>query len=246
MSIEEELNEKLREFSCQGDVEGVYKCLSQGADVNSQNKMNGWTSLHWASKRGHINVLQILLKASADPSICNKKGERAADVAPNSKISNAVQSLSNSPETPSKPEEVGKKVFSDTFIPNYLKHPVFPYINNLSSKNSYPFAELNESSVQQPTPNRWPSQTNNNELVLKIRTANSEEKDFIEIELEDDFTFDNLVKTCIKELNIALENYDIEKLRKLPNTIIRKDKDVLRLQQFQEIEVVLKSKELTC
>lgn len=73
--------------------------------------------------------------------------------------------------------------------------------------------------------------------MLKVRLADSEDLDFIEIELpENELTFAKLVETCCEELNI-LSNA-IAKIRKLPDTILRKDKDVLRLKNFQEIEVV--------
>ena len=76
------------------------------------------------------------------------------------------------------------------------------------------------------------------ELVLKVRVANSSETDFIEIELDrNERTLSNLVLTCCRELNC--EPQSIIKLRKLPNTIIRKDKDVWRLTDFQELELVL-------
>lgn len=245
MNIAEELNEKLRELCCLGDVEGVYKCLSQGADVNSKNKINGWTSLHWASKRGHINLIQILLKAAADPTVCNQNGDTPLDIASNDKVSSAFhQSFSDTQNSfiPVKVEgSASEKQTPNSFTPNYLKHPVFPYVNrgpNNKSFSAFTTTESNNSLLDTKS-----TGINSNELVLKIRTANSEDKDFIEVELENDFTYDNLVKICIKELEISLDEYDIKKLRKLPDTIIRKDKDVMRFQQFQEIEVVLKSKQ---
>jgi hypothetical protein len=79
-----------------------------------------------------------------------------------------------------------------------------------------------------------------NELVLKTRVANSTEDDFIEIEIEfENLTYENLVRVCCTELGI--ETSSIKKIRKLPNTIVRKDKDVARLQHFQELEIVLHS-----
>ena len=52
-------------------------------------------------------------------------------------------------------------------------------------------------------------------------------------------TYPNLIKICCDELEI--NTTQIVKLRKLPNTRIRRDKDVQRLENFQEIEVVLYS-----
>jgi len=75
------------------------------------------------------------------------------------------------------------------------------------------------------------------ELILKIRIANSTDPDFIEVELlRHELTYQALLCLCCKELE--LNPHQIQKLRKLPNTKLRKDKDVQRLQNFQEIEVI--------
>ena len=46
-----------------------------------------------------------------------------------------------------------------------------------------------------------------------------------------------LIEICCQELCITPN--DIIKVRKLPNTILRKDKDVMRLKDFQEIEIIM-------
>lgn len=77
------------------------------------------------------------------------------------------------------------------------------------------------------------------EVVLKARLADREDKDFIEIELEKSARrMENLIQLLSDELDI--DKADVVKVRKLPNTILRKDKDVTRLVDFQEIEVVCK------
>ncbi|CAL8270566.1 unnamed protein product [Lota lota] len=82
------------------------------------------------------------------------------------------------------------------------------------------------------------------ELVLKVRiqNPNTRENDFIEVELDrQELTFRSLLRVCCRELDISAEH--VEKIRKLPNTLLRKDKDVARLQDFQELEVVLEKAE---
>ena len=75
--------------------------------------------------------------------------------------------------------------------------------------------------------------------MLKVRIEKTE--DFIEIDLEKDrLTFENLVSIMCSELDIDPSN--VSKIRKLPNTIVRRDKDVQRLQEYQELELVLKQK----
>lgn len=82
------------------------------------------------------------------------------------------------------------------------------------------------------------------ELVLKVRIANAPERDFIEIEiLRDNLSLQALVNLMCEELSV--DKRLVHKIRKLPNTIIRKDKDVKRLVDFQELEMVLVSR-TTC
>ncbi|XP_066499102.1 ankyrin repeat domain-containing protein 40 [Hoplias malabaricus] len=85
---------------------------------------------------------------------------------------------------------------------------------------------------------------NVHELVLKVRIQNphARENDFIEVELDrQELTYRALLRVCCRELDISAEH--VEKIRKLPNTMLRKDKDVARLQDFQELEVVLEKAE---
>eukprot|EP00730_Choanoeca_flexa_P015698 TRINITY_DN7268_c0_g1_i1.p1 TRINITY_DN7268_c0_g1~~TRINITY_DN7268_c0_g1_i1.p1 ORF type:complete len:139 (+),score=8.24 TRINITY_DN7268_c0_g1_i1:135-551(+) len=58
--------EQLREAACAGDWEAVTSLLHAGVNPNDQNKVNGWTAMHWAAKRGHAKTLQILLANGGD------------------------------------------------------------------------------------------------------------------------------------------------------------------------------------
>ncbi|XP_040433737.1 ankyrin repeat domain-containing protein 40-like isoform X2 [Cygnus olor] len=79
---------------------------------------------------------------------------------------------------------------------------------------------------------------NMQELVLKVRVQNLRDNDFIEIELDrQELTYQGLLRVSCCELGVNPEQ--VEKIRKLPNTLVRKDKDVARLQDFQELELVL-------
>ncbi|XP_058021723.1 ankyrin repeat domain-containing protein 40 [Ahaetulla prasina] len=82
--------------------------------------------------------------------------------------------------------------------------------------------------------------SNMQELVLKVRIQNCtlKENDFIEIELDrQELTYKELLRVSCCELGVNPEH--VEKIRKLPNTVLRKDKDISRLQDFQELELVL-------
>lgn len=77
--------------------------------------------------------------------------------------------------------------------------------------------------------------------MLKVRIQDSKENDFIEIELHrHELSYQNLLQVSCSELGIPPEH--VEKVRKLPNTLLRKDKDIQRLQDFQEIELLVKSR----
>lgn len=68
-----------------------------------------------------------------------------------------------------------------------------------------------------------PSVSSSVELVLKVRIQNpsARENDFIEVELDrQELTYRSLLRVCCRELEISAEH--VEKIRKLPNTMLRK------------------------
>ncbi|XP_024206289.2 putative ANKRD40 C-terminal-like protein [Pan troglodytes] len=83
-----------------------------------------------------------------------------------------------------------------------------------------------------PSDNKKPSDT------CLVRIQNPKENDFIEIELKrQELSYQNLLNVSCCELGIKPEQ--VEKIRKLPNTLLRKDKDIRRLRNFQEVELIL-------
>lgn len=75
-------------------------------------------------------------------------------------------------------------------------------------------------------------------MIVKARIANSGETDFVEVELAS-ISYITLLTSVCEELDVAIA--DVHKIRKLPNVLVRKDKDVLRMTEGQELEVVLNS-----
>ena len=65
-----------------------------------------------------------------------------------------------------------------------------------------------------------------------------EHKDFREIEISRQMTFNQLVRLMWYELGLC-SNVEIKKVRRLPDTEIRNDRDVQRLCDYQELELVL-------
>ena len=61
--------------------------------------------------------------------------------------------------------------------------------------------------------------------------------DFYEVEVPS-LTHDTLLKVCAEELEVEVSH--IAKVRKLPNVLVRRDRDVQRLKEGQEMEIVLK------
>ena len=73
-------------------------------------------------------------------------------------------------------------------------------------------------------------------MLVKVRISESGDEDFVEVEVPS-LTYQSLLKAICDELEIALS--DVAKIRKLPNILVRKDKDVQRLREGQELEVIL-------
>ena len=75
-----------------------------------------------------------------------------------------------------------------------------------------------------------------NPLLVKVRVVGSGESDFVEVEVPSP-TYPALLKACCEELEV--QTSDVVKIRKLPNVWVRKDRDVQRMKEGQELEVVL-------
>lgn len=138
-------------------------------------------------------------------------------------------------------------------IPHYLEHQEFPYtrrreelLNNdllthgmecASQCVGYKRKMMEQHDIEKVYKKLNNEGTEGNSLMVKCRIAGNGDDDFIEVEVAPP-TFTNLLQTCCRELQINDDH--VHKLRKLPNVVIRNDKDVLRLVPYQEIELVLK------
>ncbi|XP_012232736.1 ankyrin repeat domain-containing protein 40-like [Linepithema humile] len=168
------LEERMREAARNGNTDVLQDLVDMGIDVNARQPDNGWTALHWACKKGYLDVAALLLKNGADKNLRSETGETPVSLCINQQILHLL----------------------DTSITS-----------------------------------------SSDELVLKIRIANAADPDFVEVELSrTDLTYRALLYLCCMELD--LKPQQIQKLRKLPNTRLRKDKDIQRLQNFQEIEII--------
>ncbi|XP_063903597.1 ankyrin repeat domain-containing protein 40-like isoform X2 [Zophobas morio] len=118
------------------------------------------------------------------------------------------------------------------FTPNYLKNPPINGQVDIGKLRGKPdFSAMPTTTLPACL---------NDDLVLNVRIAGSSDPDFIEVEIPRwKLTYSSLLKICCEELEL-LES-QVERVRKLPNTRLRKDSDVKRLNNFQSLELVLKT-----
>ncbi|XP_037081701.1 ankyrin repeat domain-containing protein 40-like [Pollicipes pollicipes] len=215
MSEEHVREEQLREAACVGDLKALRELMQNGVNVNSKNAVNGWSALHWGCKRGRLEAVRILLDGGADITANNNAGQVPAQLTSNSDILRLMGvEVANGAE-PAAPNGV-----PDRRPPTELGAA----------------CRLCHCQRLRPAKGVVPD----DELVLKVRVAGvPDNADFIELEMSTaELTMDRLLRECCRELNI--EGQVIDRVRKLPNTILRRDRDVRRLTDYQELELVLR------
>ena len=201
------------------------------------------TALHWACKRGHKIIVHHLLENGADVNLKTLKGETPAAVTTSSEI----LTLLGSPT-----EGTPQRTSSLPFVPHYLEHPPFPY-SDMSVPDSTSISETHthtlKGSTQTVSIGRESIDTEEKEarstdvgLTVKVRVCGSDESDFVEMEVPA-LTYSALLRACCEELDLS--STEVAKIRKLPNVLIRKDKDVQRMKEGQELEIVRQLEETT-
>lgn len=206
----------LREAASIGDINIVEDLISRGVDVNTRNSVTGWAPLHWACKNGFVDVVALLLKHHADKNISSVSGETPTSLCSNQQI----LELLNSNNQPNLNESMIQQ-----FMPKSIKNELSTNIEPVHQTGVHTCYEVKNNNHLQ------------DELVVKLRLASAPDPDFVEVELPtNDLTYQALVQICCDEFGLC--PHQILKLRKLPNTKLRKDKDIKRLQNFQEIEII--------
>ncbi|XP_059095348.1 ankyrin repeat domain-containing protein 40-like [Tigriopus californicus] len=248
------MEEKLREAACFGDLDALTTLLNKGTNINAQHKINGWTALHWAAKRNNAQCVDILLSRGAEKTIHNSKGETPAMLTTQREIlvrfgvpepvKNGDSTHSPRPKTPKTPksESHGSNA-NASFVPNYLKHPplahkvdVGPDVDKLRSRS----ADASQGGlVSSPAhaPVRAPPPVKSYR-ILKIRLVGKEhfDKDFIEVDIpSQELSFRRVIDVICDEFSV--NPLTVLKVRKLPNTKLRRDVEVQRLADYQELEV---------
>ena len=64
-----------------GNLKAVLHFLAAGVNPSAANKLNQWTPLHWAATRGHMAIVDVLLRNGASKSAKSNKGQRPCDMA---------------------------------------------------------------------------------------------------------------------------------------------------------------------
>lgn len=183
------------------------------------------TALHWACKRNHTSIVEILLANGADKTIVTFKGERPMDLISSDEACTML-GCSKEERCSSNPQQ------ELPFTPNYLQNPTFPYGDMARTE------DLTHETIPASTPPNSSYKHAIAPLVVKVRVCNSEDTDFVEIEVLD-LKYQTLLEICAMELEIDVTS--IAKIRKLPDILVRKDRDVQRMKSGQELEVVLAS-----
>ena len=156
-------------------------------NTNSQHDINGWTALHWAAKRNHLNIVNLLCNHGADKNVQTNKGEVAAQLTSEGVIKVSfldywsfimfLQVLLNAQASKLAPLPAAKEAAKKPDLPitpNYIKNPPVAYQVDLSDKA--PAAAVAEKKprlepaplVQQRVVSSVSGAVRQQELVLKV------------------------------------------------------------------------------
>lgn len=237
-----EMEEKLREAACFGDIEGVKELIARGVNTNSQHDINGWTALHWAAKRNHLNIVNLLCNHGADKNIQTNKGEVAAQLT----SEGVIKVLLNAQASKLAPLPPVAKDIKLPITPNYIKNPPMAYQVDLAEKEPVVVEKKARLEGVEVQPRRVSAAVRplvqQQDVILKVRVAGGGDPDYVEMELpRDALTLEYLTVAACEEL--GQEAGRVDRIRKMPNTRLRRDREVARLVDYQEVELVLREAE---
>ncbi|KAK7063300.1 Ankyrin repeat domain-containing protein 40 [Halocaridina rubra] len=246
MDPQKQNEEKLREACCYGDNEALASLIARGTNINCKHDVNGWTGLHWACKRGNVNTVRWLLANGADSKIENNQSQTPAQLTTNPQILQLLGAENAASNDSSLNND------SLPIVPSYLANPPVDHKVSMDVRNPNEKSLTNgvhegegysspsrQQGYHSATPVHQTNTQQNKEIVLKIRVAYCNDPDFIEVEfLPAHLNYSHLLIICCREL--AVNPQMVESIRKLPNTRLRNDKDVRRLMDYAELELVMK------
>ncbi|KAI9188690.1 hypothetical protein H9P43_000111 [Blastocladiella emersonii ATCC 22665] len=113
----DEREELFREAAALGNLKTVLHYLQAGVNPNARNKLNGMTPLHWAAQRGHLEIVEALLRHGADPALADAKGRAPHALA---KKPDVLAALGAAVPADLAPNEAAAEL---PIQPNYLREP---------------------------------------------------------------------------------------------------------------------------
>uniref|UniRef100_A0A1I7UBX3 ANK_REP_REGION domain-containing protein n=1 Tax=Caenorhabditis tropicalis TaxID=1561998 RepID=A0A1I7UBX3_9PELO len=238
-----------------GDEHRVRDALLTGrVDVNYRHKSNGWTALHWAASRGHYDIILLLIEAGYDLNAEDGKHRVPYDVCPEDKKDirsilelgedreNMVQIVSGNA---SRRSSDASDQASPGFIPNYVRHPPFPYAmkNSFDSFSSPPATSGTNGSgspgpLNSPTYSYGRRDSFNKTRFLLVRTSVGKGKEtYKRVTLPGGSDVERLRITIEK----ACKGRQVDMIFTLPdNDLVESIEQIHQFKDCQKIDVVFK------
>ncbi len=179
-----------------------------------------------------------MLEHGADGNVKNNKGQVPADLCKNSK---EIRQMLGQEDQSSAIQDNNSQ--NSSFVPNYLRHPQVNYevdLRGVETAEDRSNVSVVSSKQLNEDRNREQKQLQSFK-ILKIRVAgDSNDADFIEIDLPSSkWNYESLVQVMCQELNFDTNVKTVDRIRKLPNTRLRRDVEVQRLEDYSELELVI-------
>uniref|UniRef100_A0A1I7Y1E5 ANK_REP_REGION domain-containing protein n=1 Tax=Steinernema glaseri TaxID=37863 RepID=A0A1I7Y1E5_9BILA len=225
------------EVCSMGDVSQVTAMLRSGRiDPRYRHKINGWTALHWAARRGHTDVVYQLLNAGFDPHNETADGKTALDVAhPDSDPELRALLAANDEDDRTEAMSSGTEN-SAPASPNYKKNPPFPYAKK-SSSFDHGGCTVGPDSPTSPgyySYGRRDSTNRTRFLLVRTSCANGKEA-FKRITLPGGGTVDFLKTTIERSMRLGA----VRDVLLLPDRVlVEHDEQLSEFADCQKVEVI--------
>ncbi|KAJ3183140.1 Ankyrin repeat domain-containing protein 40 [Geranomyces variabilis] len=147
MTINDDAREEaLRESAALGQADKVLFYLETvGVDIDAQNKVNGWTALHWASSRGNAEIVSLLLGHGADEKLKNFKGQAPVELAKRDEVRELFTTPPLPTATAAQPQRPPTP--PPAFVPAYLATPVSDLLFSVPVSEQPGFASAGRRAV---------------------------------------------------------------------------------------------------
>lgn len=235
-----------------GDETRVRDALLTGrVDINYRHKSNGWTALHWAANRGHYSVALLLIEAGYALNAEDSQQRIPYDVCPEDKYKlRSVLQLGEERENmvqdnSSRRASDASDHSSHSFVPNYVRHPPFPYAmkNSFDSFSSPPATSGSNGSgspgpLNSPTYSYGRRDSFNKTRFLLVRTSVEKGKEtYKRVTLPGGSDVERL-KTTIEK---ACKGKQVDMIFTLPdNDLVETIEQIRQFKDCQKIDVVFK------